>query len=217
MVERPPYALVWLSGTNCDGCTIKALGDAWGGGLEALLTGGIEGLPPVRLVHPVLSPECGDAFVEQLRRAARGELGPYGLINEGAVPAEPADGFYSGLGEEDGTPVSMGTWIERLAPGADFVVAWGDCAAWGGPHSLGGNPTGATGTEMHLGTDYESRLGLPVIHCPGCAPPPILLRTVVGILKWRQGDGPEPELDDANRPRGPYQEVWRGALVSWQD
>lgn len=209
------FHVLWLSGTNCDGCSIKALGDTTAGGLEALLTGAVEGLPRVRLHHALLSPESGQAFTDVLRQAAGGDLGPFGLINEGAVPTEPEHGFYSGLGEVDGRPAGLGHWLDLLAPRSRFVVAWGDCAVWGGPHSLDPNPAGSTGTEMHLGTDFRSAGSLPVINCPGCAAPTVLAGLLVELLRWHLGEGPPPRLDRDNRPQA-YGGRWEGAFVAWK-
>lgn len=210
--------LVWLTGLNCDGCSIKALGDASEGGLEALLTGSLSGVQPVRLVHPILSPESGARFVDLLERAARGELEPYGIVNEASPSTRDAaePGFYSALGESGGEPMRYEEWLARLAPRAAFVIAWGDCAVWGGPHSLAPNPIGATGTTMALGVDYRSTLGLPVINLPGCAPPHVLLATLRTILRWHAGTGPALELDAVNRPVGQYPVAWDGALGTWR-
>jgi hydrogenase small subunit len=214
--DRPTFTVIWLSGTNCDGCSIRALGDVTAGGLGTVLTGGVDGLPPVRLLHTLLSPESGDAFLDQLRRAGQGELDPYGLINEGAVPTEPATGFYSGLGDAGGRPTGLADWLDLLAPRARFVLAWGDCAVWGGPHSLRPNPTGSTGTEMHLGTGFRSAGGLPVINAPGCAAPAVLVGLLIELLRWDSGEGPAPRLDRDNRPAS-YSEPWDGAFVAWED
>jgi hydrogenase small subunit len=203
------FNLVWLTGPSCDGCTIRALGDNTSGGLEALLTGRVEGLPFLTLYHPALSFDTGDPFVEHLRRAARGDLDPFGLIVEASVPdetlAEP--GYFAGIGEEDDRPVAIGQWLDRLAPRAAVVIGWGDCGAFGGPHASEPNPTGATGAWSHLGLDYRSTLGLPVINLPGCAAPPVLTATLIDVLKWAQGSGAPPELDDTNRPTFAYPEA----------
>lgn len=215
MEQHPEFHLVWLSGTNCDGCSIRALGEGTGGGLEALLTGAVEGLPRVRLYHALLSPESGDDFTAALLRAGGGELGPFGLINEAAVPTEPEAGYFSGLGEVDGRPAGIAHWLDLLAPRARFVIAWGDCAVWGGPHSLAPNPTGSTGTEMHVGPDFRSGAGLPVINCPGCAAPPLLAGLLIELLRCELGQGPPPRLDRDNRPES-YGGRWEGAFVAWK-
>jgi hydrogenase small subunit len=215
-----PLTVVWLGGANCDGCTIKALGETTGGGLEALLTGKSPNMPRVRLIHPVLSMESGSDFVRLLEDAAAGELGPYVLVNEAAVPDElrAATGFFSSLGESaDGAPIPVSAWLDRLAPRALAVLAWGDCAVWGGPHALGANPTGSTGTAMHLGVDYRSTLGLPVINLPGCAAPPVLIRTLAALVAWMRGEREALELDATNRPAFAYGERWKGALAAWSE
>lgn len=217
MSKLERFDLLWLSGPNCDGCTIKALGETTHGGLEALLAGRVPGLPRVHLTHPVLSIETGAAFIERLRRTERGDVGPFGLVNEGSVTSDElaGSGFFATLGEEDGRAVTIKNWLDRLARRAAFVIAWGDCAVWGGPHSLAPNPTGSTGTAMYLGADYRSSLGLPVLNMPGCAAPSALVATLVALLKWIEGEGPPLELDDMNRPKFAYPEVWKGAFVAW--
>ncbi|MBW3534807.1 MAG: hypothetical protein KY453_06240 [Gemmatimonadetes bacterium] len=161
----------------------------------------------------------GAAFVEELRQVSRGARGPWGLINESSVPADAAAGetFLASLGVEDGRPVTTGRWLDRLAPGAEFVVAWGDCAVWGGPHSLEPNPAGATGTSMWLEPDFRSRRGLPVVNLPGCAPPHVLLATLERLLRWVVEGGDPPRLDEMGRPTGVYPEPWKGGLVTWAE
>ena len=213
------FHLVWLTGPSCDGCTIGAIGDTTAGGLEALLTGTAAGLPRIELVHPALSFDSGDEFVEHLRRASRDELDPFALIVEASIPNErlAGDGFFSGLGEEDGKPIPIADWVDRLAPRAAIVLAFGDCGVWGGPHSLAPNPSGATGVGVHLGLGYRSTLGLPVINLPGCCAPPVLIATLATLLRHARGDGPPLELDDTNRPIFAYPEKWKGALSVWSE
>ena len=211
------FHLVWLTGPSCDGCTIGALGETTAGGLEALLAGTAAGLPRLVVVHPALSFDSGDAFIEHLRRAARGALDPYALIVEASIPDErlAQGGFFAGLGEENGAPVPIAVWVDRLAPRAAAVVAFGDCGVWGGPHALEPNPVGATGAAMHLGVGYRSALGLPVVNLPGCCAPPVLIATLATILTHARGQGPALDLDDMNRPRSAYPDRWKGALPVW--
>lgn len=201
------FNLVWLTGPSCDGCTIRALGDRTAGGIERLLTGSVDGLPQLHLYHPALSFDTGDTFVDHLREAQHGGLDPYALIVEASIPSDALahGGWFASIGEEaDGTPITIAQWVDRLAPRAAVVIAWGDCGAFGGPHANEPNPTGATGAWSHLGLDYRSTLGLPVINLPGCAPPPVLTTTLIAVLKWAQGEGAMPELDDTNRPLFAY-------------
>lgn len=213
------FHLVWLTGPSCDGCTVGVLGDTTSGGVEALLAGTVAGLPRLALVHPALSFESGAEFIDLLQRAERRELGPYALIVEASIPDErlARGGFFAGLGEVRGAPVSIASWVDRLAPSAAVVIALGDCGVWGGPHSLHPNPIGATGVGMHLGVAYRSALGLPVINVPGCCAPPVLLSTLATILTHARGEGPALELDDTNRPRHGYPDRWKGALAVWTD
>lgn len=217
--EPETFHLIWLTGLSCDGCTIRALGDPTRGGLQGLLAGDAEGFPPLRVHHPVFSPESGRAFREPLERAARGELARFGVVNESSLawPEEGDGTLFGSLGEDDdGRPLSFGRWLERLAPGADFVVAWGDCGVWGGPHSIGANPAGATGTSMFLGPEYRSRLDLPVVNLPGCAPPEVLTETLFRIFRWMRGEGAALELDPRDRPSFAYGRRWNGALATWE-
>lgn len=210
--------VLWLTGASCDGCTIRAMGDTTSGGLEALLVGSVPGLPRIRLVHPALSFESGEAFVRLLRAAERGESGPYGLIVESSLPEDGAEerGMFPAYGDDHGEPISVGRWVRRLAAQAAFVIAWGDCAVWGGPHAIGSNPMHATGVIGQLGWDYRSTHGLPVVHLPGCAPPPALISTLATILKWLQGDGAPPDLDELSRPRAHFGGSWQGAFTAWK-
>lgn len=217
--DPDPFHLIWLTGHGCDGCTIRALGDTTRGGLEAIFAGEAEGFPPVRVHHPIFATRSGTGFLEPLGRAADGQLGRYGLVSEASLskPEGGSGSLFASMGAEDGRPVSLGRWLERLAPGADFVVAWGDCAVWGGPHSIGSNPSHATGLSMYLESDYRSRLDLPVINLPGCAPPAVLLETLGRLLEWISGEGPPLELDSTDRPAFAYARDWSGALVTWEE
>lgn len=203
MATLTDFNVVWLTGPSCDGCTISVLGDNSVVAVEKLLAGGVPGLPKLHLFHPVLALEQGEAYVEHLRRAERGQLDPFALVVEASVPNESraGAGFFSGCGEENGRPIPVSRWLEGLAPKAAVVVALGDCAVWGGPHSKEPNPSGATGVSMFLGLEYKTTLGLPVVNLPGCCVPPVFIATVAAVLKWVQGQGPFPELDEMNRPK----------------
>jgi len=150
-------AILWLTaGLSCDGETV-ALTGATQPSLEELFGGGLPWTPRVKLFHPFLAPEVGDEFVEYFHRAARGELGRFILVFEGSVPDETdkAEGYWATFGTDPITrqPITTCTWIDRLAPQAWAVLAVGTCAAYGGIHAIGGNPTGAIGLPDYLGRD----------------------------------------------------------------
>lgn len=201
-----PFTIFWLNGVCCDGCTISVIGDDSRMPLERLLAGTAEGLPRLEVIHPLLSALSGRDFIEAMRRGTRDDCAPFGLVVESAIARVLGGGAsYGSLGDENGEPIDIGTWVSRLAERAEFVIAIGDCATFGGPHAPEGcNPSGSTGVEFHLGVDYRSRAGLPVIHLPGCPIPPVAIAALISVLKWLQGDGPAPELDELGRPAGLY-------------
>ena len=201
----------WLAGMSCDGCTISVAG-ATNPGIEGLLAGTVPAMPKVILHHPVLSAEAGAEFVKPFRDAADGKLGaPYVVVFEGSVAderiAERTGGYFSAMGVEsigDGEgsrPVPTATWLKRMAPGAAAMIAIGTCATWGGIPAAEGNPTGAMSVMDHLGKDYRSAFGLPVINVPGCAPQgDNFTETVFAVLLFLQGLGPLPTFDELGRP-----------------
>ena len=203
----PAAHVIWLGGASCDGCTMAALG-ASEPGIEDLLLGKVPNLPPVELLHSVLALESGDAYRGQLERAAGGELELFVLVLEGSVldaeESPTGSGSFSRLGTENGRPLTVAAWVDRLAPSADAVIAIGSCATWGGIPAAAPNPTGAMGLEDYLGRDFTSRAGLPVINVPGCAPPgDAFIETLGSVLLHLTGFVPL-ELDEERRPRWLY-------------
>lgn len=200
--------VIWLSGAGCDGCSMAMLGGSEPG-IESLLSGGVADLPPISLVHPLLALESGDDYRAHLVRATRGEPSPFVFVLEGSVmdEARAGAGSFSRLGSEDGRPLTTEVWIERLAARAAAVVAIGSCAAWGGIPAAAGNPTGAHGLGKHLGPDFRSGAGLPVVNVPGCAPSgETFIETLVGVFLHLLGQVPL-ELDQYNRPRWLYRDA----------
>jgi hydrogenase small subunit len=193
----------WLVGGSCDGCSIAATA-ATNPGVEDLMRGQVPHLPQIELHHPVLAMEWGEDYVEEMHAAERGERDPYAIVIEGSVPNErliDGGGYFIAQGEENGNPVRMVDWLDRLAPDAAATIAIGTCATWGGIPSAEGNPTDAMGTMDYLGRDYRSVLGLPVVNVPGCSPVgENFIETVAHILMYAADMGPLPELDALGRP-----------------
>jgi hydrogenase small subunit len=95
--------------------------------------------------------------------------------------------------------------VRELAHAAEFVVALGDCATWGGIPATAPNPTESQGLQFlkrnhggFLGKDFTSKAGLPVINIPGCpAHPDWVTQILVAVATGRAGDL---QLDDFQRP-----------------
>lgn len=93
--------------------------------------------------------------------------------------------------------------VRQLAPLASHVVAMGTCAAFGGVHAAGPNPTDCTGLQYLndqagglLGADWRTRHGQPVINVAGCPAHPNTMTRVLAMLAEN-----EPlALDTLNRP-----------------
>lgn len=93
--------------------------------------------------------------------------------------------------------------VRQLAPLATHVVAMGTCAAYGGVHAAGPNPTDCTGLQFMkdqpgglLGSDWRSRNGQPVINVAGCPAHPNTMTKVLAML----AEGETLSLDALNRP-----------------
>ncbi len=177
-------------------------------GIEDLLLGRVPDVPRIELIHPTLALESGDAYREQLLRAADGGLSPFVLVLEGSVMDErealAREGSFSRLGMQGERPLTIADWIDRLAPRAEAVIAIGSCATWGGIPAAAPNPTKAMGLEDYLGRDFQSRGGLPIINVPGCAPPgQAFIETVVYVFLHLAGFVPL-DLDEERRPRWLY-------------
>jgi hydrogenase small subunit len=104
----------------------------------------------------------------------------------------------------------MKEWVNELTAVADFVVAIGDCATWGGIPAMAPNPTDSQGLQYlkrkhggFLGSRFQSKAGLPVINIPGCpAHPDWITQILVAIATGRAADL---QLDDLQRPKTFFQ------------
>jgi hydrogenase small subunit len=205
-VERQLVHVLWLtSGLGCDGDSV-AMTAASNPRLEDLLHGVLPGTPRIVLYNPLLAYETGEEFVHAFERAATGGLDPFILVLEGSVPNEQisGEGHWSGFGvdPESGQPITVCTWIDRLAPRAAAVLALGTCAAYGGIPAMRGNPTGAMGLRDYLGRDWHSRRGLPIVNLPGCPVQPDNITETLLHVALYVADVDEPlELDEQGRPR----------------
>ena len=208
----------WFAGMSCDGCTITVSG-AQTPSVEDLLMGSIPGLPRVVLHHPVLSVSAGSEFTRPFHMALEGKIPFYVVVLEGSIPDDQSlpeeHGYFSAMGAGGFDPESdteqpnrTTTWIKDLAPGAAAMVAIGTCATWGGVPAAAGNITGSMSLMDFLGKNYRSKLGVPVVNVPGCAPQgDNFMETVLAVLHFLQGTGPLPEFDELGRPAWQFGET----------
>jgi hydrogenase small subunit len=203
--------VLWLNGgLSCDGDSVS-LTAATQPRVEDLVAGVFPGAAPARFHWPLIDFECGpsggaDDFLAWFHRAAAGELDRFVLVVEGSIPNEAIkpEGYWAGFGHDPATgqPITTCDWIDRLAPLALAVVAVGTCATYGGIHAMAGNPTGAMGLPDHLGWDWRSRAGIPIVCVPGCpVQPDNLAETLLYLLQQLAGTAPMIPLDDVLRPR----------------
>ena len=94
----------------------------------------------------------------------------------------------------DGKP--KGDLVYELCAVADYVLALGTCASYGGIPAAPPNPTAAVGLQYAdgqpgglLGKDWRSRKGLPVVNVAGCAAD---ADTMVLAMRWRLAGDADP-------------------------
>jgi Ni,Fe-hydrogenase I small subunit len=196
----PPKAdarptLLWISCGSCSGESMAILGvDGQATNFLDLLEN--EG---VRLLwHPSLSLEPLAPIVDQIRKKA---LPLTLLCVEGSIATGP-DG--TGLFDTfDGKPKR--DLVYELCAAADYVLALGTCASYGGIPAAPPNPTAAVGLQYTdgkpgglLGHDWRSAKGLPVVNVAGCAAD---TDTMVLTMRWLLAGNPDPvQLDHFGRP-----------------
>ncbi len=94
--------------------------------------------------------------------------------------------------------------VERLAAKAAYVVAMGTCAAYGGIHASGVNPSDCIGLQFEktqpgglFAPDWRSREDYPVINLAGCPCHPNVMTRTLQML----ASGQSLALDHINRPQ----------------
>ena len=188
--------LLWLQGGACSGNTMSFLNAEEPSACDLITDFGIN-----ILWHPSLGLQAGEELRQLLRDCISGKIPLDILVFEGSVINAP-----NGTGEWNrfaGRP--MKAWLKELAGVANFIVAAGDCAAWGGIPAMEPNPSQSEGLQFfkrklggYLGQDFRSQGGLPVINISGCpAHPDWITQILVAIAIGRIGDI---TLDELNRP-----------------
>ena len=192
--ESPP-TLLWIGCGSCSGESMAILG------VDGQATDFLDLLEHdgIRLLwHPSLSLEPLAPIVHQI---LNGALPLTLLCVEGSIAMGP-DG--TGLFDTfDGKPKR--DLVYELCSVADYVLALGTCASYGGIPAAPPNPTAAVGLQYAegqpgglLGKDWRSRKGLPVVNVAGCAAD---TDTMVLAMRWLLAGDPDPaQLDHFGRP-----------------
>ena len=193
--------LLWLQGGACSGNTMSFLNAEEPSACDLVTDFGIN-----VLWHPSLGVELGDNLQKILRDCVSGAIPLDIFVFEGTVVTAPG-----GTGEWNrfaGRPMLQ--WVNELTKAAQFVVAIGDCATWGGIPATAPNPSESKGLQFlkrakggFLGDAFKSKSGLPVINIPGCpAHPDWITQIVVAVATGRAADI---TLDDFQRPKTFFQ------------
>ncbi|WP_374546837.1 HupU protein [Rhodoblastus sp.] len=191
--------LFWLQAGSCGGCTMSVLEHGAAGWFADLRAAGIN-----LLWHPSVSEETGEEVLDILARIESGETRLDILCVEGSILRGPhGTGKFNRL---SGTGRTLLDISRSLAARADFCVAVGSCAAYGGIPAGDPDPTDACGLHYDgaeaggaLGRDYVSRGGLPVVNVSGCAPHPGWIMETLQALAL--GDLAARDLDALGRPK----------------
>jgi hydrogenase small subunit len=192
--------IIWLQAGSCSGCSVSVLNSVRPSVRNLVVDEILPGIHLSLRFHMTLMAGSGEPVVELLETTEEMGDGAYLLVVEGAV-ATADDALYCVLGEdEDGRPVTMMAWVEKLARRAMAVIALGTCASFGGIPAGAPNPTGAVGLQALF---TRQGVSTPLINVPGCPPhPDWFVGTVADILLFGL-PGPE-KLDAYRRPLAFY-------------
>lgn len=198
--------IIWVQGQNCTGCTVTLLNSD-----HFRMTDLMSGKLSLRY-QPNLMFADGKMATDVIEDTERDFPGKYILVLEGAIPTGDGEGFCT-FGLTEATKQLMGftvpgdrsifDWLVELIPGAEAVLAVGNCAAYGGIPMIESEVTGATpATEVVEAIDPDK----PVINVSGCPPhPDWIMGTLMDLLLWVDGHKDKPVLDDKLRVKRFYE------------
>lgn len=191
--------ILWLQSGGCGGCTMSLLCAEDPNVFELLSGAGL-----TFLWHPSLSEATGTPVRTLLQDIVEGRQKLDILCVEGSILRGPnGTGRFHMLA---GTGRSLLDWLLQLAPLAQYVVAVGTCATYGGITTAGENPADAIGVQYDgahpggaLPAGFTSRADLPVINVAGCPTHPDWVTETLLLLA--DGKLSRDDLDGIARPR----------------
>jgi len=198
--------VIWMQGQNCTGCTITLLDS------ERLAPGMLSQAKVSLRYQPDLMSAEGYAATDIIKKTEDDYAGKYILVLEGAIPTGEGEAFCT-FGLTDTTEELMGRllpgnrtmfdWLCELIPGAEAVLAVGNCASFGGIPMMDASVTGAgSATDVVEAVDPSK----PVINVAGCPPhPDWITGTLMDLLLWVGEHKEAPILDDKMRLKRFYE------------
>ncbi len=191
--------LLWLQSGGCGGCTLSLFCAESPDFLTFFEAANIN-----ILWHASLSERTGAEFIAILESIENDEIILDILCLEGSAITGPnGTGRFHVMSGNDRPMIDV---ISSLAGHAQYVVAVGSCAAYGGITAAGGNHVGAKGLAFDnhgpgglLGDDFRSKSGLPTVNISGCPVHPGWVTET--LLQIAADDFQEKDLDSWGRPK----------------
>src|SRR5688500_15797990 len=127
--EEVTAHVLWMTtGLSCEGDSV-AMTSATNPSLEDIITQAIPGMPKVVVHNQVIAYEVGQEYAQAWFDAEDGKLDPFVLVIEGSLGNEKinGEGHWTGfaVNPENGRPISVSGWIDRVATRAGAYVASG--------------------------------------------------------------------------------------------
>lgn len=193
------FNILWLQSGGCGGCSMSVLNAESPDLYQSLKSNNIN-----MLWHPSLSEASSEEFLALLNSIENGDIVLDAFCLEGSVMRGPnGTGRFHMLG---GTGRPMMQVIESLSKKANYTIAIGTCAAYGGLTMSGSNLVEACGLQYEgnepgglLDKNWLSPGGLPVINIAGCPTHPNWV--LHSLIQLAMGDLTMDDLDKLKRPR----------------
>lgn len=171
---------IWLETSGCFGEVIAFLDGQHPGPVDFL-----KEMCNVVYFGTLMGDEGEAAYSRILQVVAENK--PLLFIVDGAIPIKD-EGLYAVIASYQDKPITALELVKYIAPHADYIIAAGTCASFGGPTAAKPN--------VSEGKPLSEILSSTIIHIPGCPTHPTwLLGTIGYILSYGM-----PKLDALGRP-----------------